>query len=336
MATFEKRGKRIRVQVCIDGDRQSKTFASKAQAMQWAVDRETDSQRGSNTTKTVRDALKRYREEVSPTRKGRRFEELRIAFWERELSFVGKRLTDITPNDIGGYRDLRLKSVKPGTVLRELVLLSAVFTRARKEWGWCKINPVSDAYKPSAPPSRTRLITDTERDAIVLASGWKGGAPTRLIHEVAIAFLLALETAMRAGEVLKAIPNAAAYTAKLTDTKNNESREVPLSQAAVDLFKLMPNGFSISSASLDALFRKMRNALGIQNVTFHDTRHTAITRLAEIVPVMELARMTGHRALKSLMLYYNKPAEETAKRLRQPHPAQPLPVVPASAVLCLH
>ncbi len=53
----------------------------------------------------------------------------------------------------------------------------------------------------------------------------------------------------------------------------------------------------------------------IEDLTFHDTRHEAITRLARKLNVLELARMVGHRDLKMLQIYYNESAASIAKRL---------------------
>ena len=51
----------------------------------------------------------------------------------------------------------------------------------------------------------------------------------------------------------------------------------------------------------------------LAGITFHDTRHAACTRLAKKLHVLELARMIGHRDLKSLMIYFNESAEDTAR-----------------------
>ena len=67
--------------------------------------------------------------------------------------------------------------------------------------------------------------------------------------------------------------------------------------------------------SLDALFRKARDRAMIEGLTFHDSRHEAITRLAGRLDVLELARMVGHRDLRMLMVYYNKTAAELADKL---------------------
>ena len=58
---------------------------------------------------------------------------------------------------------------------------------------------------------------------------------------------------------------------------------------------MMPDGFDLSTVSLDAMFRKCRQKAGVEGVAFHDARHLAITRLARKLNVLELARMVGHR-----------------------------------------
>lgn len=54
---------------------------------------------------------------------------------------------------------------------------------------------------------------------------------------------------------------------------------------------------------------------GIANLTFRDSRAEAIWRLSKKLDVMELARMIGHRDLKSLLIYYQTTAAELADRL---------------------
>ena len=53
----------------------------------------------------------------------------------------------------------------------------------------------------------------------------------------------------------------------------------------------------------------------IEDLHFHDSRHTAITRLAGKLDVLALARMVGHKDLRMLQIYYNESAEDMAKRL---------------------
>jgi integrase len=63
------------------------------------------------------------------------------------------------------------------------------------------------------------------------------------------------------------------------------------------------------------MFAAATKRAGIEGLTFHDTRHEGLTRLAQKLEVLDLARMVGHRDLKSLMIYYNPTATEIADRL---------------------
>jgi integrase len=141
---------------------------------------------------------------------------------------------------------------------------------------------------------------------------------------VAVAFLFAIETAMRSGEILGLTIHTvdkAARVAHLPLTKNGGARDVPLSTRALELLELLPaveEGmplFNLGDQSRDALFRKGRDRSGIKNLTFHDTRHEAITRLAKKLQPLALARMTGHTDLNELMTYYNESAADIAAQL---------------------
>lgn len=331
MATYRKRGSAWRAEVHKLGVRDSASFNTKAEAIAWATVRESEiianHGRGNyESSHTLLDAMHKYASEVSTTKRGVRWEKVRLrAFEKTMLEFVGKKVSDVLPDDIAKWRDERLKSVTSGTVRRELTLLSSVFNYAVKEWRWCRDNPTRQIIWPSEPKPRDRRISDKEIEQMLTALNYrKGEAPEQLQQELAIAFLIALETAMRQGEILSLTWDRVFLAERyvhLDATKNGHARDVPLSQRAVELFEKMkragnaPCVFRITSASADALFRKARNKAGIEDLHFHDTRHEATTRLARKLDVLDLARMTGHRDPRSLMIYYNATASELASRL---------------------
>jgi integrase len=63
------------------------------------------------------------------------------------------------------------------------------------------------------------------------------------------------------------------------------------------------------------LFRKARGRCGIEDLHFHDSRATAITRLAKKLDILDLARMIGHANLGQLRVYYRETAEDIAAKL---------------------
>jgi integrase len=329
MASITKQKSGWRAQVYVRGVRDSTTVSTKAEAQSWAAARETELRRmvetGVNTDKTMQDAFDRYATEVSAHKKTSAAEQRRIlALANHEVGKLGRlgslRLCAVTPEVLGAWRDSRLKVVSGSTIVRDMNLLSHVFSTARREWRWIATSPTTDTRRPGVSKARDRRISDAEAAQICEALGFDGGPARTKMQAVAVAFLFAIETAMRAGEICNLLPgDIIGRTAILRDTKNGTSRAVALSTRARELIGLLPESaylFGLSSSSLDALFRKARdNRTTIEGLTFHDTRHEAITRLARKLDVLDLARMVGHRDIKQLMTYYNASAEDIAGRL---------------------
>jgi len=87
---------------------------------------------------------------------------------------------------------------------------------------------------------------------------------------------------------------------RLHETKNNTKRDVPLSTKAIGLLNLLNSRasskvFASNQNSSATIFRRCLKLAGIAGLTFHDTRHEALTRLARKLDVLDLARMVGHR-----------------------------------------
>ncbi|WP_406569111.1 tyrosine-type recombinase/integrase [Aeromonas caviae] len=53
----------------------------------------------------------------------------------------------------------------------------------------------------------------------------------------------------------------------------------------------------------------------LSDLRFHDLRHEATSRLAEIFPMHELTKITGHKDPRMLMRYYHPRAEDLARKL---------------------
>jgi len=332
MATYRKRSGGWRAEVFKKGVRESQTFPTKAHAVAWATQREAEILAGTDTHKpsdfTFQQALEKYRDEVSPAKAGQRWETLRIDRFIADMSFVSETITAVEASHIAVWRDARLKQVATSTVRREMNLLSSVFEIARREWKWCKANPVREIKRPANRPPRDRRISAEEEQALLNGLGYIEGQPPKTqMQEVAYLFLIALETAMRRGEMLElsldTVHLEKCYVS-LLKTKNGDARNVALSTRAVQLFNILvalarkqkrDNLFIVNSANADVLFRRVRDRLQIKNLDFHDSRHEATTRLARKLDVLDLARMTGHRDPRSLMIYYNATASEVASRL---------------------
>jgi integrase len=318
------------VQIQIAGVRESGTFDTKREADAWAARRSMELRDGKlsgdkDTRKTLRDALQRYAKEVSPTKKGWRWEILRLAAFEQSdhaLLPLAKRIDIVAASDLGRWRDYRLLSVSRGTVLREMGLLSAVLECARREWGWCKTNAVHDVRKPAQPDHRERIISGVEIRKMLRQLGWpqKAAGVRSVSSAVAVCFFVALQTGMRAGELCSVRWGDVHADFLRIQAGKTGRRDVPLSQSAARAVEIMRGWddslvFGLKSQTLDALFRKARARAGLEGFTFHDSRHTAATRLAQKLHVLDLCRMFGWKNTSRALTYYNPRAGDIARRI---------------------
>lgn len=319
MASIRQRGTTWRAELYKDGVRESQSFSTKRQAVAWAQQREAELVGARLPDHTVRQALERFATEVSPKHRGERWELTRLRLLCRD-KLADVRLPALRLIHLAEWRERRLQVVSGASVRREMNLLQSVFKVCRKDWGWLNSDPLADVDRPPNPPSRRRRISQDEIDRITLALGYDGGAPVTVSDRIALAFLFALETAMRSGEILGLTwADIGPKSVQLPRTKNGDTRRVPLSARAREIINLLPSDaitvFNVEGATKDVLFRRARDAAKVSNLHFHDSRAEAIWRLSKKLDVMELARMIGHRDLKSLLFYYNADPDELADRL---------------------
>ena len=324
MAYIRKVKNGHRAEVERNGTRKSMVWPTKAEARDWAAKEEAALlavKRGSFPNKTLAEAIDEYVSKVSSKKAGERFERLRLEAFKRDFPLTAKKpISKITTADMVAWRDARLKVVSKGSVQRDINLLSHVFTKARDEWKWMGDSPFKGMEAPGDNPPRDRLPTASEVRRIMRWLGYiTGERPKTKQAETAFAFLLSLRTGMRAGEVLQLGPktvhgNVATVTHKM-QYRTGKPRKVPLSKHAVRLLKGF-KGFTVTSATMDALFRKARDSLLIEDLHFHDARAAALTRFARKVDVLELARISGHKDLRQLLnTYYRASSEDIASRL---------------------
>ncbi len=320
-----------RIQIEVLGQRDSITLPTKRETLAWAAKRTTELQAHSTGDqghgKTLRDAMRRYADEESPKRRGEAWEVIRLKAFENKDHGLPIRtlLSRITDDDVKAWRDRRLVHVSRGTVIRDMTLLSSVLETARVEWKWLKANPLRGVKKPTKPAHRKRLILLGEIRGVLRALGYSRGPVRSVSESVAVCFLLALSTGMRAGELcgLRWADVRGDY-ATARDVKSKErgvNRDIPLSPVAQRLIERMRGWdkatvFGVSAQTLDALFRRARKRAGLEGFTFHDSRHTAATRLAKRLHVLELCKVFGWARTDQALTYFNPTVQDLADKLR--------------------
>ena len=151
---------------------------------------------------TLNRALDKYLKTVSIHKKGHLQEFYRVNVIKRH-PMAERYMDEITTVDIATYRDQRLAQINPrtgrqitgNTVRLELALLSSLFNIARVEWGTCRMNPVELVRKPKISSGRDRRLTSGEERRLSRYFRDKN-------QQLHVIFHLALETAMRQGEIL--------------------------------------------------------------------------------------------------------------------------------------
>lgn len=322
MAQIVKRGAaQWRVRIRKRGyPEQSKTFVSQADAQAWAAVIESEMARGVFVSRaeaestTLAEVLDRYRAEVTPHKKGADREHYRLDVIKRHP--LSKRfLATIQARDIAQYRDDRLKAVSALTVNKELNTISHVFATCTREWSIGGIsNPVKSVRRPKQPKGRERRLEGDEETRLL--------AELEKLPYIYTAVVLALESGMRRGEIVKLRRiDISGAVATLHDTKNGETRRVPLSMRAVKALDNLPSRldgrvFGFGERWFSLAFQEACQRASIEGLRLHDLRHEATSRFFERgLNIMEIAAITGHKTLNVLQRYTHLRPEDLAKKL---------------------
>ena len=342
MASIRQRDGKFQVRIIRIGHRAlSKTFTNRGDAVKWARAVEVEIERGAIQTHTrsitLSDAIEQYRRERTPHKKSARSERYILDAWARS-SIAGTPLSQIRPAQIAEWRDARTASgAAPQTVRNDLTTLSAIYQQAIREWGFDHLsNPVRRIRRPSAPRGRDRRVSQEEVQGII-----------RFTESESLPAIvtLALATGMRLSEVTLmdwANIDFRQRTLLLPDTKNGDSRTVPLSTTALNTVLALSKTrttsnsgrvFGISPHAVTVSFRRAvrraraayiaeQAAQGMSdtrlfcNLRFHDLRHEAVSRLFERgLNAIEVGTISGHKTIQTLKRYTHLRAAELVSKL---------------------
>ncbi|WP_199097140.1 site-specific integrase [Dyella sp. ASV21] len=327
MASFQRDGKRWKVQVLVHGQRRSKRFDTKAEAAQWALEVEAEGtskpQLGQGLV--VKDALKKLH--TAYVNEGKSRSDIGRSLRLQEDPIAKVRLTDLNSDHLDDFKERRAKAgVEDATIRREINVIRGMCRRCREDWKLMAktSNPFKGFKPPKDPESRKRRVTPGEIESVR-----HGFGITTQLHgdtetaRVGLMFLLACESAMRSGEMVSLTwpeVHLDRGFVHLPKTKNGDERDVPLTPFAIEIMKALPviEGepcFGTTDASRDALWRKIRDTLPVVDLHFHDSRSEGIWRLSKKLDVLQLARAIGHRDINSLLIYYRESAEDMAAKL---------------------
>ncbi|MBC3808489.1 site-specific integrase [Undibacterium seohonense] len=320
---------------------QTRTFESQREAKDWSRDVEAKMRRGEFAdlseaeATTLGELLERYRQEVTPEKRGHVQENYRVLQLIRHPISL-RSLASLRNVDFSDYRNERIKQVGPKTVQLELALLSAVLNNARRDWSIPIENSVTDIRKPKLPRGRDRRLVGDEETRL-----FEAAAECRS-EGLDVCIRLALEMGMRRGEISNlrwSQVDFEQHVIRLDLTKNGEARVVPMSTTAEDAIRSLHTPTSMGrlfefydSDGLGKAYSRACKRAGIVGLRFHDLRHEAASRWAKKVPVATLAKIFGWKTLQMAMRYYNPTAEELVAAVRDVDDRNPPPSVSSPQV----
>ncbi|WP_322629585.1 site-specific integrase [Halothiobacillus sp.] len=343
MASFEKRTNpqgetSYRVKVRLKGHpTESATFERLTDAKRWGTQTEAAIREGryfrapEGKRHTLADAIARYRREFLPRLKDAKNRGRLLDWWEANAGAL--MLADLTPAKITEFLDrLKVEPIPsratktkpepryrtPATVNRYKTALSPVFTACTMGWGWLESNPAVRVKSGQESRGRVRFLSNEERAALLQACNEATDTP-----ELKVIVLLAITTGARRGEIIGLRWRDVDMTRKsitLHDTKNGETRAVPLVGVALDAMRewgkvrplaadtLVFPGRSARTKDKPLIFEtQWQSALkraGIEGFRFHDLRHTAASYLAmNGAGLREIADILGHKTLAMVQRY---------------------------------
>lgn len=316
MGSVEKRGKKHRAKVRIEGVSLTETFDTKPAAWAWVHEAERKIKAGlphGQDKRTLSDLLERF----AGDRK-RDWDKTRLA-WFCQQSIAKLKLSEVTPLAVEAWIEERKKVVSDETIRRDLALLSAAFTRGIKFYKWIDESPLSAVTRPDPGEARDRIASQKEVETICYVAGYEPGTrPATIKARVAAAFVFATETAMMPVEISKLDRSWIAGNAiKCPKVKTRPRREVPLSKAAKQVLEDVGYCFDLTPGQIDAHWREhIRPEAAVEGLNFYDARATCLTRLAKTYDPLQLAKIAGHKDLNRILnTYYRESAEEMAKRM---------------------
>lgn len=323
-----KRGTTYKVTIRMKGyPTQTESFKRLTDAKKWAQDTESSIRDGRHfktieaKKHTAKDAIERYiKYELAKKPKSAKEYKQYLNWWQAKIGSYTLDL--VTPALIAEHRDILTSEVISGgkirsgaTANRYMAALSHCLSLAVKEWGWLETNPLFKVTRSKEPKGRVRFLTDDEREALLKSCQSSRNKSLYLI------VLLAISTGARQGEIMGLAWDDVMFDSRrvvLRDTKNGETRSVPLVGPAFDLMKahskvrrldtklVFPRvgDQSATPINIRESWERAVKVAGIENFKFHDLRHTCASYLAmNGATLAEIAEVLGHKTLAMVKRY---------------------------------
>lgn len=313
--------------------RETRSFRDKPTAQQWTRQREAElkqsgvGERAMAALKARRAVLvsaliDRYTTEFFPIK---RWSEAKSYFLRQLQQQIGDwDATALTSEQIVEHvRHRLLGGVKPATAYMDLKWLRVILKVARSVWGypvqWDALDKgIHAAWHLNLVAESTRRERRPSEDELERLRVWFDASHTRRRIPMREIIDFAITSTRRLSEIFRMRwedIDPTAMTILVRDMKSPRGSQgnhvtVKLTREALAIIDHQPRGderiFPYCPASVQGNFTRACDALGIDDLHFHDLRHEGISRLFEAgYQIHEVAQFSGHRDWGSLRRYAN-------------------------------
>ena len=303
----------------------AKTFANYSLATKYAQESEANIAKGlfadmSEANQTLlRDALQRYKDEVTAKKKGAKQESYKIDKLMRHR-ISNYSLARLTSNKIAKFRNELSLTAAPATVNKYLTLISVTINTAKNEWGiFLPSNPCENLKRLAEPEVKDIRVSPQEEVKLL-----EHAAQSKM-HWLRAMIIVGIEAGCRRSELFrlnKADCDFLKCTAILKDTKNGTSRTIGLSPRAVAALKSLPPSidgrfFPTHSEQFKFYWNQLKRWSGVDK-NFHHLRHEWASRMFEQGwDISAVATQGGWKDWKVLRRYTAISGEHLAAKFKQ-------------------
>ena len=303
----------------------SKTFLKKSNASNWAreVEYQLDKQQYEDFSDSARltlgDLIMRYRDEITPTKKGSACEGHKLNLMLRH-KIAKCRLLELKAKNIFDFKnDIRINR-KPATINKYIHYIYTIWETAKVQWDIAlpSRNPASLVSKEKIKTKIDRIMSPDEYRVLLIAAS-KSNLPF-LADIIEFAYI----TAMRFGEITKLEVKDIDFhksIAKLLDTKNGEDRAVPLTKRALEIcnkYRFRNALFDIKRDQFRHYYEQACRRAKIKDFRFHDLRACAITNLfLRGWSIAEVSVVSGHKSWSELKRYTRIKPLDLVKKINE-------------------
>jgi len=301
-----------------------KTFILKEDAVRWARETEIKIEQGlyqdltlAKTT-TLKDVLAQYRDRVSITKRGYQQERYKINKIIRS-DIADKTLSQLTPIVLFEFIEQQKKLYTASTINKSITIINLALNFAERFLGISLNKNPLKFIKRLKESQFVGQVIEPHEEALLLKH-----VEFSKLYWLKTAIILGIDCGLRRGEILKLKAEDINYknnTAVLKDTKNGETREIGLSQRALQEIKKLPvtiDGKLFPCKRSDTFtfyYNQLKRWSGVKK-RFHDTRHTFASRSATSGwSITEIAAQGGWKQLQILKRYTHIKAEYLAKKM---------------------